>query len=123
VSHAADITGVAVTAALRSVGEGAAYVVSDLSFRAIVQQIRERGLRVLGEFLAYIAAERSPRTYIEKVSQHFLPLDDDTIEMLGADRMPPAPLSLVVDNEIEGGESADDDDAGRHVLDSDGSAD
>lgn len=101
------------------VGEVAADVGADLRFRAIVRQLHDRGSRFLCEFLAHIAAERSLHTYIENAADRFLALDDAVLEILGADRMLPAPLSLVIDNEIEGGEIADDDSADRRALDSD----
>jgi len=97
-----------VTANFRTIGEVAADVISDMIFKSKSRQLHAKGERFNCEFIAL---------------RGFLEINDSVPETLGAYRMPPTPRSMVVDNDIEGGESADDDDAGRHVLDSDGSAD
>jgi hypothetical protein len=110
------------SAYLRGISDVAADIVSDLKFRTIVRQLHDRGSRFLCEFLAHIAAERSLHTYIEQTADRFLKLDVAVLEILGAALTPTPPRSLVIDNEIEGGEIADDDNADRRVLDSSGSA-
>ncbi len=76
----------------RSIGQIAAEVVADLSFRRDVQQVHRLGDRVFGELLAEIGAERGITTIIDKKLERYAKLEPEVIEAAGGDDFWQPPL-------------------------------
>ncbi len=79
----------------RSIGQIAAEVVADLSFRRDVQQVHRLGDRVFGELLAELGAERGIQTIIDQKLNKYASLDPKALEVTGGDDFWPAPLHKV----------------------------
>ncbi len=70
---------------LRSIGQIAAEIVSDLKFRGQVIRLHRQGPRAVGEFLAGIGAERGITTIIDQKLERYAELEPETLEAAGGD--------------------------------------
>ena len=80
---------------LHPVGQIAAEVVADLTFRRKVERLHRLGPRVVGELLAELGVERSIMPTIHEKLERYANINPQTLRAVGGDDFWPAPLHEV----------------------------